>query len=361
MSLRVEGVSKRFGKKEVLKNVNVDVESGSIFCILGPPGAGKTTLFYVIAGLIEPDKGKIYLDGCDITEVPPERRKISMVFQNYALYPTKTVYENIANPLRIRKMRKDEIDKRVKEVADLLWIGELLDRKPRELSGGEAQRVAIARALAPEDNKVVLLDEPFINLDYKIREELRVRFKEILKKLNRTFIFASPDPFDALAMADYVAVMYNGVVCAQGKVSEIYSRPPDPFASLYFGRPLRNSIEASLVEKEGKTFLDAGIFVVDVSPLRAKFAGAGKEFILYVKPEDLRLNEKVEKGAVMFEAKILACEPSSETLLALEVDNVVLYALLPGFQQFVEGTKVKVSFDIKKVNIYSKQLGKMIT
>jgi len=177
MFLRVEEVSKKFGNREVLKNVSIEVERKSFAAMIGPPGAGKTTIFKVIAGLISPDSGRIYLNAQDVTDMPPERRGISMVFQTYALYPNKTVYENIANPLRLRKMPWDEIDRRVKEIAEKLGIGGLLDRYPRELSGGEAQRVAIARALAP-DNPLLLLDEPLSNLDYKVREELRAMLKK---------------------------------------------------------------------------------------------------------------------------------------------------------------------------------------
>ncbi|USD64486.1 sn-glycerol-3-phosphate ABC transporter ATP-binding protein UgpC [Vibrio sp. SCSIO 43136] len=231
----------RNAQQETLKGIDISINSGEFLILVGPSGCGKSTLMNTIAGLEDISSGEIVIDGVDVANVEPKDRDIAMVFQSYALYPTMTVYENIAFGLRIRKMENDLIDAEVKRVADMLQITALLDRKPSQLSGGQRQRVAMGRALARRP-KLYLFDEPLSNLDAKLRVEMRHQIKRLHQKLNTTIVYVTHDQIEAMTLADRIAVMKDGELQQLGTPKEIYDQPSNMFVAGFMGSPSMNFI-----------------------------------------------------------------------------------------------------------------------
>ncbi|MEM0044012.1 MAG: ABC transporter ATP-binding protein [Sulfolobales archaeon] len=252
--VRLVNVTKRFGRVIAVDRVSFEVGDGEFFALLGPSGSGKTTILRLIAGLEEPDEGEIWIDDKEVSKIHPKDRDIAMVFQNYALYPHMSVFENIAFPLQARKkelrISNDDIRRRVIEIAKLLGIEDLLDRKPSQLSGGQQQRVALARALV-RNPKVWLLDEPLSNLDAKLRVYMRAELRKLQKTLKISTIYVTHDQVEALSMADRIAVVNEGKVLQIGTPDELYTRPGKIFVATFIGNPPMNVIECVLREREG--------------------------------------------------------------------------------------------------------------
>ncbi len=280
--LRVEGISKDW-REFHLRDVTFDVNRGEHFIILGPSGAGKTVLLEVIAGIIGPDLGRVYLNGSDVTDLPPEKRGLAYVPQNYALFPNMSVYDNIAFGLKVRKVPKGEIERKVREVSEVLGIEHLLHRKPRTLSGGEQQRVALARALVVEP-PLILLDEPFANLDVQTRSKLLAEMKRWREELGFTALHVTHSFEEAVSLGDRVGVMLGGRLVQVGPVREVFSRPANEEVARFLGfeniiegtavgRKLRaNGLEIELpVEAEGR--VRAGIrpedIVISLKPIHS--------------------------------------------------------------------------------------------
>jgi len=244
-NIELKEITKRFKSVTALKGVSFDVEDGEFFVLLGPTGAGKTTTLRVIAGLQKQDSGSVLFDGEAIDELTPADRDTAFIFQQYSLYPTKTVYENLAFPLQspMRKVGKQEIDKRVKETSAILHIDHLLERKTAHLSGGEMQRVSIGRAIIREP-RVYLMDEPLSNLDFKLRESLRVELQHIQKSQGSTTLFVTHDQVEALTMAERIAVLNEGEIVQIGSPHDIYDRPATIFVAQLVGTPRINLMSA---------------------------------------------------------------------------------------------------------------------
>ena len=234
--VKVVNLVKKFDKTVAVNGISFNVKDGEFIVLLGPSGCGKTTTLRCIAGLETPDEGEIYIDDRMVNDLPPKDRDIAMVFQSYALYPHMTVYGNLAFPLKMRKYPKQEIDKRVREVAKLLRIEELLDRKPRQLSGGQQQRVALGRALV-RNPRVWLMDEPLSNLDAKLRVYMRAELKKLQKDLKITTIYVTHDQAEAMAMADRVAVMNKGKILQYDEPRHVYERPANLFVARVYWKP----------------------------------------------------------------------------------------------------------------------------
>ncbi len=249
VEVRLERVSKKFGKVYALKDVSLVFPEARFTALLGPSGSGKTTMLYIIAGIYKPTTGRVYFNGKDVTDLPPNLRNVGLVFQNYALYPHMTVYDNIAFPLRLRRLPKRKIDEKVMEVARLLKIEHLLDRYPSQLSGGQQQRVALARALVKEPS-VLLLDEPLSNLDALLRLSIRSELKRLQRDLEITTIYVTHDQAEALSMADQVVVINDGVVQQVAPPEQVYWRPRSIFVATFIGSPPTNILKARITSVE---------------------------------------------------------------------------------------------------------------
>lgn len=228
--LKVKNLSKNFGKVKAVQEVSFEATEGKVLSLLGPSGCGKTTTLRCIAGFENPDQGEIYLDNRKITTIPPEKRGIGMVFQNYALWPHMTVYGNLAFGLQIKKVPKDEITKKIKKVLDMVQLEGYENRYPRQMSGGQQQRIAMARALVFEP-EIMLLDEPLSNLDAQLREEMRFEFTELQRKLGITAIYVTHDQAEALVISDKIVILDQGKIVQSGSPKEIYSNPKNKFVA----------------------------------------------------------------------------------------------------------------------------------
>jgi ABC-type Fe3+/spermidine/putrescine transport system ATPase subunit len=267
VEVSVENLRKTYGKVEALKGVSLTFKSGGLTAILGPSGCGKTTLLRSIAGFIEVDAGRIFFESEEVTGLPPQRRGTAMVFQNYALWPHMTIFQNVAYGLRLQKVPAAEIRRRVLKVLELVEIGNLADvesRKPSALSGGQQQRVALARALVVEP-KVLLMDEPLSNLDAKVRQRLRAELRQLQKQVGITAIYVTHDQEEALALADTVVLMDQGTIVQTGTPQEIYLKPTTAFAAEFLG--VSNQLEGEITD--GKLVL-AGQPMPYAGPVRGK-------------------------------------------------------------------------------------------
>ena len=285
----LQDVWKEYGTVQALQGVDFEMNDGEMFCLLGPSGAGKTTTIRIVSGVEKPDRGDILLDGKSIVGLMPRDRDIAVAFESYALYPQLTVFDNLAFPLRapIRKNKysKAELEKTVKDVAEMLNIGELLHRLPRELSGGQKQRVGLGRALVRKP-KVYLLDEPIAHLDAKLRHRMRGELKKIQTELGITTLYSTPDQLEALSMADTIAVLNLGKIEQVGTPEELYDRPSNVFVAQLVGDPPMNILSANL--EQSKLVVDCGVsFQIDL-PKNAP-ASMGSKTLVGVRPKDIAL------------------------------------------------------------------------
>ncbi|HSQ11116.1 MAG TPA: sn-glycerol-3-phosphate ABC transporter ATP-binding protein UgpC [Burkholderiaceae bacterium] len=279
----IRGVAKRFGGTTVIHGVDIEIAEGEFAVLVGPSGCGKTTLLRMIAGLEEISDGEILIGDRMVNRVPPKERDIAMVFQNYALYPHMTVRDNMSFSLRLAKASKDEIDRRVGRAADILGLGKLLDRYPRQLSGGQRQRVAMGRAIV-RDPQVFLFDEPLSNLDAKLRVQMRTEIKELHQRLKTTSVYVTHDQIEAMTMADKIVVMKDGVVEQTGGPLDLYDNPANTFVAGFIGSPAMNLLPGK-VQRQGGA-LEAEFADGSRLPL-AKSAGVreGQAVLYGIRPE----------------------------------------------------------------------------
>ena len=298
--VELRNVTKRFGAYEALKEASFEIRAGEFMTFLGPSGCGKTTCLRLISGFDTPTSGQIFLDGKDLTFEPPYRRDVNQVFQNYALFPHLTIYENIAFGLRMKKVPAAQIRERVDRVVKMTSLEDFTTRKPAQLSGGQRQRVALARAIVCEP-KVLLLDEPLSALDAKLRTQMRVELKQLQKKLGITFIFVTHDQEEALTMSDRVAVLNAGRVEQIGTVNEIYYKPATRFVASFIGES--NIVEAEILRSEGEFLhcrLEGGL-ELDV---RTPNPPAHSQILLSLRPEKIRLTRENPGGRNSFPGTI---------------------------------------------------------
>src|ERR687891_463976 len=254
--VRIESLTKNYGKVSALDNFSLEVDPGEFMVLLGPSGCGKTTAVRCIAGLTDPSSGIIHIGYRVVNGLPPKDRDIAMVFQNYALYPHMSVYDNIAFPLKMRKESKENIREKVEKISNLLEISHLIDRKPKELSGGQMQRVALGRALVREP-KVFLMDEPLSNLDAKLRMYMRTEIKKLQKKIGITTLYITHDQIEAMSMADKVAIMNRGLLQQVGRPQEVYNQPANTFVAGFIGSPSMNFLECRLIGDSSTIHLES--------------------------------------------------------------------------------------------------------
>ena len=301
-TVKLTNVKKIYGKDTVaVQDFNLDIADKEFIVFVGPSGCGKSTTLRMIAGLEDISEGIVEIDGVVVNDLQPRDRDIAMVFQNYALYPHLTVFENMAFPLRLKKMPQEEIYKRVTEAAEILGITEYLTRKPRALSGGQRQRVAIGRAMV-RDSKVFLMDEPLSNLDAKLRNQMRAEIILLRKKIDTTYIYVTHDQTEAMTLGDRIVIMKDGFIQQVGTPTEVFDMPVNLFVAEFIGAPKMNIFKTQLLCQGGNYY---------VTPFGAKIAVTGKkaemlkdkgietrEVVMGVRPEHLTLTEKGNPGAI---------------------------------------------------------------
>ncbi len=290
--VRLRGIKKRYGKLEVIHGVDLDIEAGEFVVFVGPSGCGKTTLLRMIAGLEEISEGDLQIAGDRVNDVPSSRRGVAMVFQSYALYPHKTVYDNLAFGLKIAKVPKDEIDRRVQAASQILQISDYLKRLPKARSGGQRQRVAIGRAIV-RDPKVFLFDEPLSNLDAALRTRMRVELKTLHRRLGATMIYVTHDQVEAMTLADKIVVLSKGKVEQVGKPLDLYNKPASLFVAGFIGSPQMNFITGDFARKHGATTVGVRpehLFVSDSGEIKGLLRHSeklGNETFAYVNAGDM--------------------------------------------------------------------------
>ncbi|WP_258083331.1 ABC transporter ATP-binding protein [Thermococcus thermotolerans] len=368
--VKLIGVWKRFGDFTAVKDMNLHVKDGEFMILLGPSGCGKTTTLRMISGLEEPTKGQIYIGDKLVADpekgvfIPPKDRDIAMVFQSYALYPHMTVYDNIAFPLKLRKVPKQEIDQRVREVAEMLGLTELLKRKPRELSGGQRQRVALGRAIVRKP-QVFLMDEPLSNLDAKLRVKMRAELKRLQKQLGVTTIYVTHDQVEAMTMGDRIAVINAGVLQQVGTPEEVYDKPANTFVAGFIGSPPMNFMDATITE-DG--FADFGEFKLKLLPDQVEVLREegliGKEVIFGIRPEDVydaMFAQVKVPGENMVRATVDIIENlGSEKIVHLRVGEVTFLGAFRSESKVKEGQEIDVVFDMRKAHVFEKGSGKAV-
>ncbi len=353
VAVRLERVRKRFGDVEVVRGIDLDIRDGEFFSLLGPSGCGKTTLLRMIAGFEEPSEGKVYIAGKDMTGVPPYRRPVNTVFQNYALFPHMSVEQNIAFGLRMKGMAREEIARRVAGALELVNMQGLEKRRPHQLSGGQRQRVALARALVNEP-EVLLLDEPLSALDLKLRQELRVELMNLQERLGITFIFVTHDQEEALVMSDRIAVMNRGLVEQVGATEDVYELPRTPFVARFLGDS--NLIPATALEPR-RVRTPLGEFVLDEEDALTP----GQEVLLSIRPEKIRLFRERPNLPNVFQARvddIIYTGAENQYLLEaggmrLTVDTLNQDILEPGHDEFTYDEAVWVAMTPEKLVVVS--------
>jgi len=360
--LKLVDLTKRFGQVTAVDKVNIEVKDTEFMVLLGPSGCGKSTTLRCVAGLETVSEGEIFIGEDLVNDLPPKDRNIAMVFQSYALYPHMSVFDNIAFPLKLRHVPKNEIKKRVEEAAELLRISHLLDRRPYQLSGGESQRTALGRAIIREPS-MFLMDEPLSNLDAQLRVHMRVELKRLQKALKTTTIYVTHDQVEAMTMGDRVAVMNQGKLEGVGTPDDVYHRPATKFMGSFVGSPPLNLIHCTLTEKNGKAFLDASDFAlpipnVIVTEIQQK--ATSSELILGIRPENLSLYVKpASKNCI--KASVYAVEPlGAFDVIDFKVGNVLLKASSSEELGLSVGSDIWFSVDIDKINIFDKKSERFI-
>ena len=322
--IKIENVSKTFGDFVAVNNVSLTVEDQEFVVLLGPSGCGKTTLLRSVAGLGMADAGRITIGGRDVTYLPPRERNISMVFQSYAIFPHMKVYDNIAFGLKMHGVGKKEIDRQVRQAAELLHIENLLDRYPSKMSGGQRQRVAVARAIAMQSD-VLLMDEPLSNLDALLRLEMRAELKRLLREIKATTIYVTHDQIEALSMGDRIAVMRDGVIQQCEHPTTVYDQPSNQFVGSFIGNPPMNFMQAQVRREKGDVRVAIGDITLVPSPIMQPLLRSydGKPIIMGIRAENMEILDHPAANAL--KVSVLVVEPlGSQNLLTVKIgqDNV---------------------------------------
>jgi multiple sugar transport system ATP-binding protein len=342
------------GDVRAVDNVNIVVEDKEFVVLVGPSGCGKSTTLRMVAGLEDITEGELLIDGERMNDIPPKDRNIAMVFQNYALYPHMTVFDNMAFGLKIKKVPKAEIDKRVREAAKILDIDKLLDRKPRALSGGQRQRVAVGRAIV-RDPKVFLFDEPLSNLDAKLRVQMRAELSDLHLRLNATMIYVTHDQVEAMTMANKIVVMKDGKIQQIGSPLTLYNNPVNKFVAGFIGSPPMNFLTVKVTGKDGIT-LEGNGFALRPAPSHTEALKKYLDKDLYfgIRPEDLSYNENAPGNSIS--AKINVVEPlGADIHLWLSAGTQPMVARVEPSYSFKVGNTANFTPDMEKASYFDRE------
>ena len=350
--LHLKGVRKAYGAVEILHGIDLDIRSGEFIVFVGPSGCGKSTLLRTIAGLEDISSGTLEIDGQEVNDVPPSKRGIAMVFQSYALYPHMTVYDNMAFSMKIARAGKEEIDRRVKNAADILQLTKYLDRLPKALSGGQRQRVAIGRAIV-RDPKVFLFDEPLSNLDAALRVATRIEIAKLKESMPATtMIYVTHDQVEAMTLADRIVVLKDGFIEQVGSPMELYRHPGNLFVAQFIGSPAMNIVPATIEQAGAATIVSiaghGGVTVPVATPADAQ----GADISFGVRPEDLAVTSG---GTFLFEGTVDFVEQLGEVQLVyveLGRDGVPLVAKMPGGAEIKRRSTIRLTAAPEDLHIF---------
>jgi len=362
--LAIKHLHKSFGAVPILKDINLEIEEGGFLVLVGPSGCGKSTLLNAIAGLEPITSGDIEINGRSVAGLHPSQRDIAMVFQSYALYPNMTVRGNIAFGMEVRKVPKAERDAAIKNVAEILQIGHLLDRKPSQLSGGQRQRVAMGRALV-RNPQVFLFDEPLSNLDAKLRVDMRTEIKRLHQRLGTTIVYVTHDQIEAMTLATKIAVLKDGVLQQFGSPAEIYNNPANMFVADFMGSPAMNLLRATVEANDGEPSIL--LERAEAEPVRLALNGTaaglsayvGREVVFGIRPEALTDHDGADRNArqvVESECLIEVVEPAgSDTFAVTRLGGKEVVARLRADAAVAAGQRAKLAFNLDKAVFFDPQ------
>ena len=358
--VKLVNVSKTFEKGTVaVKDFNLEIKDKEFVVLVGPSGCGKSTTLRMIAGLEEVTSGELYIDGELMNYITPKNRDIAMVFQNYALYPHMTVYENMAFGLKLRKYKKDKINERVKEAAAILNLDELLDRRPKALSGGQRQRVAVGRAIVRKP-KVFLFDEPLSNLDAKLRVQMRTEISKLHQKLNATIVYVTHDQTEAMTMGSRIVIMNKGLVHQVATPIDLYNKPVNKFVAGFIGSPSMNFIEGIISFTHGNLIFTSAsaelVLQIDESKYPKLNSYKNNKIIIGVRPEDIFPSNNND-GVGNYTADLEVVEPmGNELFLYFTLSDVQIVARVSKEFVFAAGDKIKLCFNPDKLYFFDKEM-----
>jgi multiple sugar transport system ATP-binding protein len=364
--VELKNICKSYDNKSmVVDNVNINVNDKEFVVLVGPSGCGKSTTLRMIAGLEEITEGEILIDGRLVNEIPPKDRDIAMVFQNYALYPHMTVFDNMAFGLKLRKYSKEEIKERVEEAANILGLGDLLKRKPKELSGGQKQRVAVGRAIIRKP-KVFLFDEPLSNLDAKLRVQMRTEISKLHKKLEATMIYVTHDQVEAMTMGDRIVVMKDGIIQQIDRPIDLYNNPNNKFVASFIGSPAMNFIEGTLVNGGSNEVL----FNSEKNQLNIPFSEKhssglnsyiNKKVILGIRPENFHLQKLDESKFPKLNIQVELVEPmGNDTFIYFTLDDIQFTARVISEKDLKTQSYIDLYINREKLHLFSGDLERKI-
>jgi multiple sugar transport system ATP-binding protein len=363
--VRLRKVFKRYDVVEAVRGIDLDIADHEFVVLVGPSGCGKSTTLRMIAGLEDITDGEIFIGGDIVNDVPPKDRDIAMVFQNYALYPHMTVFQNMSFGLRLKRFPKAEIKKRVDEAARILDITELLDRKPKQLSGGQRQRVAMGRAIV-RNPKVFLFDEPLSNLDAKLRVQMRTEIKKVHQQVRTTTVYVTHDQVEAMTLADRVVVMNGGNIEQVGTPQQLYHNPRTRFVAGFIGSPAMNFIPCRMEEANGGLSIRlTNELAFPVPPARAAQYQGSKQngkLLLGLRPEHItEAGQHLEPGEVPFEAKLEVTEPMGmETLVYFPVNGTQVCGRVNPNAGARDGAPLRLAADLNNMHLIDEASGKVI-
>jgi multiple sugar transport system ATP-binding protein len=350
----LKDLNKKYDDTHAVKDVNLEIRDREFVVLVGPSGCGKTTTLRMVAGLEEITSGEISIDGRVVNELPPMDRDIAMVFQNYALYPHMSVYDNMAFGLKMRKFERSEIEKRVRQAADILGIQALLERRPRQLSGGQRQRVALGRAIVRHP-RVFLFDEPLSNLDAKLRVQMRVELKRLHHRLATTAIYVTHDQVEAMTLGDRVVVMKDGLVQQVGEPLELYGRPANRFVASFIGSPAMNFADVTVTNTGEGLWAEAPGLRVRVPPSKvdALHRLTGQKVVLGIRPEALRVANGADASDYAFDTTVEVVEPlGNEILIDVRAGSHALVARVDPATRVKVHETVRLALDPERLHFF---------